>query len=124
MKKSLDDKMDAAIFHLNKAEELVREWWEQREAMGRSMMTMDESTDFFVEVAAESVRTERRYISQIKFHRNKAKRILRRYDKKPLKTPDFTSDMDVPLKKETPLYDVASLYPQEYKPFPESDHRN
>lgn len=115
MRKSLDTRMDEAIFHLNKAEELVREWWEQREAMGRSMQTMDETTDFFIEVAAESVRTERRYISRVKYHRNKAKRILRRYEKRPLKVQSFAEDE----QHTTAFPDIP-----DYAPFPESDHRN
>lgn len=114
MKKSLETRMDEIQFHLVKAAELTEEWWEARKNMSRSMETMDETTDFFVEVAREAVRTEMRYISQIRFHRNKAKRLIRKFDKSPMA---LQTDVEVKDPQEkTEMYDVASLRPAPYLP--------
>lgn len=112
MKKSLETRMDEIQFHLVKAAELTDEWWEARKNMGRTLETMDETTDFFVEVAREAIRTERRYITQIRFHRTKAKRLMRRFDKMPFSLQPQAETTEVPEK--TDLYDVASLYPAPY----------
>ena len=119
MKKSLETRMDEMYFHLNKAAELTAEWWQARTDMGRTMQTMDETTDFFMEVATQALRTERHYLSQIRYHRNKAKRIVRRYEK----TPVSHTEMKIPQEK-TELYDVASLYPEPYAPVSPSEPRN
>lgn len=111
MKKSLETRMDEIQFHLVKAADLTNEWWEARKDMGRSMETMDETTDFFVEVAREAVRTEMRYINQIRFHRNKAKRLMRRFEKSPMSLQPYAEETEVPIPDNTDLYDVASLHP-------------
>lgn len=117
---SLENRMDKIQFHLIKAEELTEEWWAAREEMdavlsnARVSLSLGVSSDFFLRVAEEAVREERRYISQISYHRNRAKRLMRRYEKNPRIREDKLEMVNYgPIPEYAPTTTINNVYPME-----------
>lgn len=117
---SLENRMDKIQFHLLKAEELTEEWWASREEMdgvlsnARVSLSLGVSSDFFLRVAEEAIREERRYISQINYHRNRAKRLMRRYEKHPRIQENKLEMVNYePMPEYAPTTTINNVYPME-----------